>query len=199
MDAGGYKTVTTRERINEYSPLTIWVTDGQWYITRESVHESMQKKDPAVFLYEECGVYFSSDLRCKPEDVAGNPLVRQSVHKRMQAKETAAEKKASKVWAALLRQERNYASWILANGSFERAFQTALHRIRQTVRNEAQVEVGREHAENIDHLKRAVSDAHFANKCLKSDLEKLEAQVESRQLDIAGHNHEPDTRVIELS
>lgn len=31
LDSGGWRTVTTKVRINDYGPVTLWSKDGEWY------------------------------------------------------------------------------------------------------------------------------------------------------------------------
>lgn len=44
LDSGGWRTVTTKDRINRYAPINLWQDKGQWYVGR-----SWQKPPQAIY------------------------------------------------------------------------------------------------------------------------------------------------------
>jgi hypothetical protein len=95
FDSGGWKTVTTKSRFNEYAPnLRVYSERGQWYVYR--IVDGRLDDSSAEPFFD--GIEFDSDGRCL------NPLPREQVI--AQKKENQATKNAIKKYVALYTNER---------------------------------------------------------------------------------------------
>lgn len=65
LDTGGWKTVTTRDRMNRFSPLNIWIERGVMYVSASNWHEIHNNKNQGI----ESKVYhFQDHMFFKPND-----------------------------------------------------------------------------------------------------------------------------------
>lgn len=39
LNSGGWRTVTTKKRMNDYTPFTVYQKDHEWYVCRWGVHD----------------------------------------------------------------------------------------------------------------------------------------------------------------
>jgi hypothetical protein len=175
VDMDGWDTVTTKGRINEFSPLCVWSERGQWYLSHPARHGGRD------YLYN-CGdtAYFPLDRRKDPVDGGGRKLVRRSVHERMQWQEKEAAQRVAARERQRVLTERKYAAWLRKHSRLNYVFMEEIAEIKRRLRTNVEDEAQRER----QRVRRQLWD----------QLMELEKIAETRRLQI----EQSDRRIQEL-
>lgn len=198
LDMGGWETTTTKERVNSFSPLSVWKEKGKWYVAPDASCFTSKKQHPPVFLYDCCFARFYPDHRRSPTDVAGEPLLRRSVHERQCRLLKEAERRDIQRAAARHRKMKKYAAWLWANTTLDYVFKDWTTEQRGEILKEMRTIVSTEKASEIKQLRLELRLAQFATVECDEEIIELKAKLVNRTIDKAGHDAVIRERIIDL-
>jgi len=145
VDVDGWWTVTTRDRINGFSPVNLWSEQGTWYISRDIRWPVTKKTHPPVFLFGGYA-YFFADRRRAPIDISGYALKRRCVAERERREAKEKTKKQIRKNRILIRKLTQCGAFIEKNARFSasvflpKVFQGLKRQAMQEARNDVDLE-----------------------------------------------------------
>jgi hypothetical protein len=74
LDSGGWKTVTTRDRMNRFCPLHIWTEKGIMYVSQSNWYEIRNNSNKSKVYHFEDRMFFQPDGTVWKKDVNGIPV-----------------------------------------------------------------------------------------------------------------------------
>lgn len=198
LDMDGWDTTTTRARVNDFSPLSVWVMDGQWYVAPDKSWFMSKKQHPPIFLYDCCFARFYPDRRRSPTNAAGEPLLRHSVHIRQCQLIKEAERRGVQRAAARHRKIKKYAAWLWANTNLDYVFKDWTTKQREEILEETKTIVSTEKAHEIEQLRLELRLAQLTTVECDEEIIELKAKLASRTIDGVGHETAVRERVVEI-
>lgn len=198
LDMDGWSTTTTKERINCFSPLSVWVEKGQWYVAPNTSCFISKKQHLPIFLYDRHFARFYPDRRRSPTNAAGEPLLRRSVHERQCRLLKEADRRRVRCIAARYRKVRKYAAWILANTTLDHAFKDWTAEQRVEILEEVGAVVSAEKEAENQELHLQLRLAHGMVNKGNEEIVELEAKLANCTIDAVGHSAVVRERVIDL-
>ncbi len=198
LDMGGWDTTTARERVNSFSPLSIWVEKGQWYVAPDTSCFTSKKQHLPIFLYDCYFAKFYPDRRRSPANAVGEPLLRRSVHERQCRLLKEAERRDAQRIAARGRKIKKYAAWLLANTSLDYVFKDWTVKQRVEAMEEMQTFVSAEKASEIKQLRLKLRLARLATVECDEEIIELKAKLAGRTINEVGHETVVRERVVDI-
>lgn len=111
LDSGGWKTVTTRDRINRFSPLHVWTEKSVMYVSQSNWYEIHNNPNESKIYHFEDRMFFQPDGTVWKKDVNGIPVELKPYSKKDEQKK---RKQLNKIDTFI----RNYVNK-LTNGKME--------------------------------------------------------------------------------
>lgn len=108
LNSGGWRTVTTKERINSFSPARVYSDGGLWFVSYRDNHGSKTYQPDDCSEWHSCRATFTDGMVV---DAEGVPLVKDSGEEIMAAKR--------RLDRMIRRYINGYASHVLERGNLE--------------------------------------------------------------------------------
>lgn len=134
LDTGGYWTVTTKDRMNLYSPHYVFCVNDQWWVTL--LDRSKDRWDPNprhTYAMNRSHIAIPTDKRASPHYRADPKarLTRLDVYLRQQRRQADRRKAQSRQQTLNGRQAKKYGAWLKRHHLVNHALGDELQRIRE--------------------------------------------------------------------